>query len=789
MPYKNKDGLVPIHKIVTENGKQIIRTYYVSIEEAKNAGYKHHLPKKEGKDALNNLLRDVRKYVGSKRYREIVKANGINWERSDHDGADTMRCSSALYQHLMLGGTLNIDVFETKAPLSSKEKGLNRLIQRLGLSYQEKEDGSYSVGEGYKVTMNKWGKEDTVPGSIRLVTVVKAPEDKEKYWGNGYFIQLDSSFADKNKIKNELDGKWDTEKRKWVIPFRQFVEALKTFHNVSIEPDLTETIKAVMKKIDVEKLDLIRKPPSSIYESVGVGLEANKEIDISDFQLAKGMRNISLFDHQKKGVRFLLENKRAVLGLAVGLGKTPTSIAAVKQLKNDKKIKRAIVVAPSSVKYNWKEEIEKFSDMRVAVLESSDLRGTKEANTWTRAKNADIIIVNYEMLRKPEVRTKLHKLAPDCIIADEAHKLKNSRAQQTVGFRRTWRDAEYKFFLSATPFPNGKPQETHTILSHLRPDKVGSWTTFGKLFVEWDNSSWGARAVALKNLDDLKNRMSDVVFMRNHNSEDVTTSLPKERHTTFNIEMTDAQKKMYKAIAEDIMGEIKFMESRGINASTPAMIAKLKRLEQVGIDPDMLVIDPKTVDMNKLYPKEEWAVQTTVDHLEDDSNRGMVIFCDMKLPLQKVRQGLINEGVDATKIAIVSGAVKPEERTAIQKRFNEGEIKVVLCTNAAEEGVNFQHGAHTLIHLDQVWVPKSISQREGRILRTGQPSPYTNFFSPIITGTVEDRKRAKLAGKVDAIENLLGNGAAGSVKNNINAEVNPSGVVTLDDVRDMIGAI
>ena len=668
----------------------------------------------------------------------------------------------------------------------TKEKGLNRLVQRLGLSYKENEDGSYVIGEGHRVTKNKWGKETTEPGSIRFVDLIKAPEDKTKYWGTGHFIKLESSFADKSRIKDELDGKWDVENKKWLIPFKQIVEAIKTFGNVGIDSDLTETIKAVMGKIDVDKVDITKKPEPSIFAPNSiVGLDATKEIDISEFRLAKGMRNISLFDYQKKGVRFLLENKQVVLGLAVGLGKTPTSIAAVKQLINEKKIKRAIVVAPSSVKYNWKEEIEKFSDMKVAVLESSDLRGSKEANSWARARNADIIIVNYEMLRKPEVRNKLHKLAPNCIIADEAHRLKNTKAQQTVGFRKTWRDAEYKFLLSATPFPNGKPQETHTILSHLRPDLVGNWTNFGKFFVEWDNSSWGAKAVALKNIDVLKNKMAGVVFMRNHSSEDVTTNLPKERHTTFNIEMTSAQKKMYKAIAEDILGEIKFMESRGLNASTPAMIAKLKKLEQVGLDPDMLIDDPKKVDMNKLYPKEEWAVQTTVDHLEGESNRGMVIFCDMKLPLYKVRQGLINEGVNPDQIAIISGSVKPVERTAIQNKFNNGEVRVVLCTNAAEEGVNFQHGAHTLIHLDQPWVPKAITQREGRVLRTGQPSPYTNFLTPLMSGTVEDKKRAKLASKIGAIEELLGAGTAGSAANNVSAD-GKAETLTLDDIKSMI---
>lgn len=884
MKYKNKQGLVPVHKVVTKNGKQYLWTYYVSVDEAKKEGYQHHLPKKEGKDALNKLIRAIRKDIGSDAYRELVAANGVKWEPSDHDGANTMRCSTALYEYLMDGGTLDlettgkkvssklvsevkdveekikndgqqkeqpkitIDIPEKKPkpepvqpeptpapnpepvkpepvpeptpeepvqPTSQqapKEVGLRRLAQRLGLAYGEKYN-EFFLGEGFKTVKNKWGIDEAAPGSIYFDTIRKAPAGKEKYWGNGNYIQLKASFLDKEVIKGELDGKWDMETKRWCIPFKKFIEAMKTFDNIGMSPVVTSLLKNVLEKTDVEAIDLDKKHIGSDYQKpyekkpydkkgkydkkpydkkgkydkpYEKKYSKPKEIDISDFSLPEGMKNISLYDHQKRGVKFLLQNKKAVLGLAVGLGKTPTAITAVKQLLNEKKIGRAMVIAPSSVKYNWKEEIEKFSDMKVCVLDSSNVRGKKAEDTWKNAENADIIIVNYEMLRKPEMREKLHSLAPNCVIADEAHKLKNMKAQQTKGFRDTWKNSHYKFFLSATPFPNGKPEETHTILSHLRPDMIGSWANFGKSFVVWDKTSWGGKAVSLKNLKQLKEKMSDVVFMRNHNSPDVNTSMPKERHTTFSIEMTADQKKMYKAISDDIMSEIKVMESKGINASSPAVIAKLKKLEQVALDPDMLAEDPNTIDMNKLYPKEEWAVQTAVDHLEDATNRGLVMFCDMKLPLAKVRQGLINEGVDPDKIAIVSGEVKPEERTAIQAKFNAGDIKVVLCTSAAEEGVNFQHGAHTLIHLDQPWVPKAVTQREGRVLRTGQPSPYTSFLTPLMTGTVEDKKRSKLSAKIGAIEEILGAGTAGSAANNIKADGNTK-VFTMDDIKQIIG--
>lgn len=789
------EKLYPVQKIVSDNGSKLIKTFYVSLEESIKMGYQHHREKREGKDALQKLLRAVRKDLGSAEYRKMLKENNITWEESNLDRTNTMRATLSAYKFLMEGNSINIEKTgshisfkllkkEPSKSIESQSKPVKKeneptlldLMEKLQIGFKE-ENGRIIIGDGKVIGKNRWGKPEITSGSICLEEICEAPESFKD--AEGHFILIDSNYHDKDLIKTDLNGRFNLENKKWYVPFRNVIESLLVFKNVEMSPSVSAILKEVVKKIDIENTDFTKK-------SVGSGLRADTEIEISDFKNPEGIKNLELFPHQKKGVKFLLENKKAILGLAVGLGKTPSAIVAVRQLLNEKKIKRAIVIAPSSVKYNWKNEIENFSNMSAVVLESNKLRRKNVKEYWAECRKADVLIINYEMLRNSEVCKHLKRLAPNCVIADEAHKLKNQKAQQTKGFKTTWRMAEYKWFLSATPFPNGKPRETHTILSHLRPEKIGSWSTFGKRFVDWEASSFGAKPVALKDLDGLKEKMSDTVFMRNHNSPDVTTSLPSERHTTFKLEMTTEQNKMYKAIADDIGAELKRLEENGINASAPAIIAKLKRLEQVAIDPDMLREKFEDVNMNKLYPKEEWAVQTISEHLEEAENRGVVLFCDMKLPLQKIRKGLVNEGIEPNKVAFITGDIKPEERTAVQERFSKGEVKVVLCTNAGEEGINLQHGAHTLIHLDQPWRPAAVTQREGRILRTGQPSKFTNFYTPLISGTVEDKKRGTLAKKVVTIEVLLGEGSTGSVKNNIKADMDSSDDLTISDFINMI---
>src|SRR5690606_4630991 len=125
---KSKSKLVPVQKLVTRNGRQHLQTYYVSLEESKKMGYQHHTKKKQGKDALTKLLRKVRKQLGSDIYRDMIKANGITWEPSEHSGVNTMRATMAAYKWLMEGNNLDIE----KRTTSTREPKLviNRSEER-----------------------------------------------------------------------------------------------------------------------------------------------------------------------------------------------------------------------------------------------------------------------------------------------------------------------------------------------------------------------------------------------------------------------------------------------------------------------------------------------------------------------------------------------------------------------------------------------------------------------------------------------------------------------------------
>lgn len=635
----------------------------------------------------------------------------------------------------------------------------------------------YTIGEGVHYAKDKFGRQTAARGSVKF----QSPQRMHFDGGKQYWSHVYSNFDDKDKLKS-MGARFDGETKGWYIPIKDIPNVAKHFKHATIDASTAKIYEEELGKSptlpDKKQVVIVPKTP----DAEPVKFDAKYEPTWNG-EMPKDMKHVNLFEHQKAGVEFLLHNKKAVLGYAVGLGKTPTAITAATVAIDEGKAKRFAVIAPSSVKHQWKAEIEKFSNRKAVVLDGSTPK--RLAQSFEDAKDADFVITNYEMLRNPEYAEKIKELAGDAVIADEGHKIKNE-SQQTKAWKDTFADAKYRWLLTATPFPNGQPKETHTMLSHVAPQKVGTWSQFAREHAILDRMRVRGREivkpVALKNQAQLREKMKDSVMLRHHNSPDVNSSLPSARHVTHAISMNKDQAKIYNAMVTGIKSELDGMSEEKFRENAANILTKMKRLEQIAVDPDQL--DPENADMKKLYPKEQWAVDTTMDHLENPDNRGMVIFSDAKLPLEKVKQGLIDQGLKPSEIGVISGDVSPLKRKEVADGFGQGHIKVVLSTAAGEEGVNLQHGGHTMIHLDTPWVPKSITQREGRVLRTGQPSAHTMFYSPTMSDTIEEQKRGKLAGKVDDIEKLLGEGSAGSASENIAASAK---AWTLKDIKEMLG--
>jgi superfamily II DNA or RNA helicase len=191
--------------------------------------------------------------------------------------------------------------------------------------------------------------------------------------------------------------------------------------------------------------------------------------------------NKGLYSFQLEGVRFLLKNKRAILGDDMGLGKTVQSLMALPQNGED----QVLIVVPASLKLNWLEEVKHWRpDYKVFVAMGSKKRkkNTDHIGRFRLPKSGEIIICNYEMLpgwlqKKPE-GDKMEQIQHTTLIVDEAHCLKNSKAMRTKKCRNLSWYAKQSWGLTGTPLLN-KPSDLWGVL-----------TSFGlqrKVFGDYDS--------------------------------------------------------------------------------------------------------------------------------------------------------------------------------------------------------------------------------------------------------------------------------------------------------------
>lgn len=170
----------------------------------------------------------------------------------------------------------------------------------------------------------------------------------------------------------------------------------------------------------------------------------------------------TLRGYQNYGAKFMLAQKKVILGDEMGLGKTMQSIAALTHLHNRGKT-HFLVVCPASVVINWARELEKFSQLAVFTAHG-DTRQT-QVEDWKQS--GGVLIATYDGVR-------LYADASwrvDALIADEAHLIKNPGAQRSQAVAAVIRRTEYAVLLSGTPMEN-RVSEFVTLVDYLQPELV-----------------------------------------------------------------------------------------------------------------------------------------------------------------------------------------------------------------------------------------------------------------------------------------------------------------------------
>ena len=149
-----------------------------------------------------------------------------------------------------------------------------------------------------------------------------------------------------------------------------------------------------------------------------------------------------LYPYQKEGVRFAVKAGKAIIADEMGLGKTVQAICCAEVYLRQKMAESALIVCPTSLKYQWKKDIERWAGGQVLIIEGYASKRLELYNASVPYK-----IVSYQSLLG-DIKS-LNRISTDLLIMDEVQRLKNWNTQLAWAVRRI--DAHYSVLLSGTP--------------------------------------------------------------------------------------------------------------------------------------------------------------------------------------------------------------------------------------------------------------------------------------------------------------------------------------------------
>ncbi|MCL2286173.1 MAG: SNF2 family helicase [Firmicutes bacterium] len=457
-----------------------------------------------------------------------------------------------------------------------------------------------------------------------------------------------------------------------------------------------------------------------------------------NFKLPHGLNSV-LREYQKAGFNWLKTLAHygfgGILADDMGLGKT---LQVISVLASDRKVKQtSIVVCPTSLLFNWENEISRFAPK----LKTQVISGMPDKRRdLLKNPDVDVLITTYDMLKRDIEYYKELDFA--YIIADEAQNIKNPGTQAAKSLKEL--KGRVRFALTGTPIENTL-SELWSIFDFIMPGYLYTAHKFGTQYeipiVKFDDA-----AIAAK----LRRQIAPFVLRRV--KESVLKELPEKTETILPAELLPEQKKIYQATLletigafDDIIAQNAFADNR------MRILAQLTRLRQICCHPG-LFLENYGGGSGKL----NLAIETIQLALE--SGHRVLLFSQFTSML-----GLIKETLDNSPITVPSGktaeyfyldgAIKSKERMEMTERFNAGEREVFLISlKAGGAGLNLT-GADVVIHYDPWWNPSVMDQASDRAHRYGQKKSV-QVFNLVAKDSIEEKimsLQEKKRGLIDSV--------------------------------------
>uniref|UniRef100_A0A8C9T1W7 Chromodomain helicase DNA binding protein 6 n=1 Tax=Scleropages formosus TaxID=113540 RepID=A0A8C9T1W7_SCLFO len=438
-----------------------------------------------------------------------------------------------------------------------------------------------------------------------------------------------------------------------------------------------------------------------------------------------------LREYQLEGMNWLLFNwynrKNCILADEMGLGKTIQSITFLYEIFSMGIKGPFLIIAPLSTITNWEREFRTWTEMNVIVYHGSQIsrqmilqyemyHKDEQSNPLPGMFKFHGVITTFEMIMAdcPELK-KIHWR---CVVIDEAHRLKNRNCKLLEGLKLM--NLEHKVLLTGTPLQNSV-EELFSLLNFLEPLQFPSETSFLEEFGDLKTDE------QVKKLQAILKPM-----MLRRLKDDVEKNLAPKEETIIEVELTNIQKKYYRAILEK---NFTFLAKGANQHNMPNLINTMMELRKCCNHPYLITgAEEKILEgFKKMHNPDAWDFQlqamiqaagklVLIDKLLPKLIAGghkVLIFSQMVRCLDILEDYLIQRRYTYERI---DGRVRGNLRQAAIDRFckvDSDRFVFLLCTRAGGLGINLT-AADTCIIFDSDWNPQNDLQAQARCHRIGQ---------------------------------------------------------------------
>jgi len=452
--------------------------------------------------------------------------------------------------------------------------------------------------------------------------------------------------------------------------------------------------------------------------------------------LFKSLLKIKLYDYQKTGVEFVVNAGRSLLADDMGLGKTVQAIAAAEFYKKYYNIGRVIIVCPTSLKYQWKSEIEKFTNSTAHVVEGGILQRQKQYR-----ENEDFYqILGYRMAAND--LKYLNQMEPDLIILDEAQRIKNWKAKTSIAIKKI--KSPYAIVLTGTPIEN-RLEELYSIMQFINQFKLGPLYRF--LDHHQINDPQSGKIIGYTNLKEIGQTLSDTLIRRT--KKQVLRQIPKRQDKILLVPMTEEQREIHDE-QKDFVARLVHKWRRYKFLSEPDR----KRLMS-GLSKMRMVCDSTyLIDQETRFDTKITELICILEEFFCNPGEKAVIFSQWARMNNIVAKELEERNMP---YQYLHGGVPSKKRQALLDNFRDDpECRVFLSTDAGGVGLNLQ-SASLVVNLDIPWNPAILEQRIARVYRMGQKRSV-QVVNLVAAHTIEHRMLGILKFKNAMFKGVLDDG-------------------------------